>query len=330
VNKFPRLRTRTYKAKSGQAHTYYFYDRRSEGLPEVSLGKDYDRAILEWRRLHEHLPQTRGTLQEAFDSWKADVLPTYTGDTLKGYTKYLRRLEPVFGKAGWSEVTFPVLKQYLRKRTAKTQGNREMSVLQIVWHYALGEGLTTCAWPAAGIKNWKNKENAREFEVTDELFAAVYGQADQVLKDAMDIATSTGMRLGDVRRVPMPTDGRLKFRSHKTGKLAFFDVNESPVLTALLERRGQKDCTMLLCTPTGREVSAGMLRTRYDSARKAAAIANPDLADGIRAMYLRDTRKRAADLADDMGAASELLQHSSKSLTEKHYRTKATKLKSVR
>jgi hypothetical protein len=158
----------------------------------------------------------------------------------------------------------------------------------------------------------------------------VYGQADQVLKDAMDIATSTGMRLGDVRRVPMPTDGRLKFRSHKTGKQAFFNVAESPVLTELMERRGQKDCTMLLCTPTSREVSAGMLRTRYDNARKAAAIANPALAEGIKAMFLRDTRKRAADLADDMGAASELLQHSSQKVTATHYRTKATKLKSVR
>jgi len=59
-------------------------------------------------------------------------------------------------------------------------------------------------------------------------------------------------------------------------------------------------------------------------------LANPALADDIRAMYLRDMRKRAADLADDMGAASALLQHSSIKLTETHYRTKATKLKAVR
>jgi integrase len=330
VNKHPRLRTRTYKAKSGQVHAYYFYDRRSEGLPEVALGKDYDRAIQEWRRLHEHLPQTRGTIQEAIDAWKLEVLPTYTGETLKGYAKNLRQLEPVFGKASWIEVTFPALKQYLRKRTAKTQGNREMSLLQIIWHFALGEGMTTSPWPAAGIRGWKNQENAREFEVTDELFNAVYEQADQVLKDAMDIATATGMRLGDVRRVPMPTDGKLKFRSHKTGKQAFFDVAESQVLTDLVARRGQKDCTMLLCTSTGRAVSASMLRARYEEARKAAATANPKLADGIKAMYLRDTRKRAADLADDMDAASALLQHSSTKITATHYRTKATKLKSVR
>jgi hypothetical protein len=47
-------------------------------------------------------------------------------------------------------------------------------------------------------------------------------------------------------------------------------------------------------------------------------------------MYLRDMRKRAADLAGDVSEASKLLQHSSTKLTETHYRTKATKLKAVR
>lgn len=47
-------------------------------------------------------------------------------------------------------------------------------------------------------------------------------------------------------------------------------------------------------------------------------------------MYLRDSRKRAADLADDMESASKPLQHSSVKLTSEHYRTKPTKLKAVR
>lgn len=50
----------------------------------------------------------------------------------------------------------------------------------------------------------------------------------------------------------------------------------------------------------------------------------------IRAMYLRDMRSRAANLAEDVEAASKLLQHSSKALTEKHYRTKPQTLRAVR
>ncbi len=190
--------------------------------------------------------------------------------------------------------------------------------------------MTELPWPAAGLKGWKNAEQARQFEVTDALFNAVYEHGDQVLRDCMDIATSTGMRLTDARTVRMPVDGMLHVRSSKTGKKSFFAISESPVLTDLLERRGQRDCTMLLCTPTSRPVSLSMLRDRFDEARAKAAKAYPKLALDIRAMFLRDMRKRAADLADDLGDASKLLQHSSTKLTETNYRTKGTKLKAVR
>lgn len=330
-SKYPRLRTHVRKGASGQVWTSWWYDMRGTGEKDISLGNDYAIALEKWHRLHNHIPMTQGRIQQAFDRFREEVLPTYeSAETRRGYTKNLRHLEPVFGMAGWHEITLPVLRQYLDKRSAKTQGNREMALLSIVWGKALLWGMTEKPWPAAGIKGWKNEEKAREFEVTDSLFAAVYAEGDQVLRDAMDIATATGMRLGDVRKVRMPVDGKLRFRAGKTSKWAYFEVAQSPVLTALLERRGNADSVMLLTTNTGRQVSEGMLRRRYDDARQAAAAKNPGLADQINAMYLRDMRKRAADLADDVDEASKLLQHSSKKLTETHYRTKATKLKAVR
>lgn len=336
ITKYPRLRTIVNKNANGKARVYYFYDMRHEGKPPISLGTDYDAAVAKWEELHLKKPQTVGRLQQAFDQWRTDVLPNYTSDeTRRGYTKNLRMIEPVFGGMLWDEVTLPILRQYLKKRSAKTQGNREMSVLQIIWSYALMEGMTSVPWPAAGVKNWKNEEHAREFEVTDELFNAVYAQGDQVLRDAMDIATATGMRLGDVNTVRMPVDGRLRFRANKTGKWAFFEVEQSPVLKSLIERRGNAPSVMLLTTHTGRSVSLRMLRDRYDDAREKAALlaekaGQKALAKDIRAMFLRDMRKRASDLADDLHGASELLQHSSPGLTAKHYRTKAKKLVAVR
>lgn len=331
ASKYPRFRSVTRRGKGGQVWVYYRYDMRGTGKPDINLGSDYASAIAQWDKLHNHLPLTLGRVQEAIDRWRERELPKYpNAETRKSYAKQLVQLEPVFGKAGWHEVTLPLLRAYLDRRTAKIQGNRELAVLSIVWGKARLWGMTALPWPAAGVKNWKNEESAREFEVTDALFNAVYAQADQVLRDAMDIATSTGMRITDVRTVRMPVDGKLRFKAGKTGKWSFFEVAQSPVLTALLARRGQLDCVMLLATSTGRQVSAGMLRDRYDEARDKAALANPTLAAQIRAMYLRDMRKRAADLADDMGEASKLLQHSSIKLTEAHYRTKATKLKAVR
>jgi hypothetical protein len=208
-----------------------------------------------------------------------------------------------------------------------------------IWNWSRTEGYTDLPWPAAGMErsDWKNKEKAREFEVTDELFDAVYAEADQVLKDAMDISTATGYRVTDTRTVPIPTDGMLRNTAHKTGKRAKFEILESPVLTAIAARRQsiKADHIMLLSTPTGRPVSYSMLRDRWEAARKTAAEkaeknGDADLAKSIRAMYLRDMRKRASDLADSDESASKLLQHSNTAITRKHYRSRATKLKPVR
>lgn len=329
--KYPRLRSHTRNGRGGQVWVSWWFDMRGTGKPDIPLGNDYAAAIDQWDKLANHLPMTIGRVQQAIDRFVEKVLPTYTSaETIKGYKKNLRQIEPVFGNAGWHEITLPVLRQYLDNRTGKTQGNRELALLSVIWGKAKLWGMTDLPWPAAGIKGWKNAEQAREFEVTDELFEAVYAQADQVLRDCMDIATTTGMRLTDARTVRMPVDGRLRFRAGKTGKWDYFIVDKSPTLTALIERRGKADSVMLLTTPAGREVSAAMLRSRYDAARIKAAAVNPHLADDIKAMFLRDTRKRAADLAVDMEEASKLLQHSSKALTAKHYRTRGTELKAVR
>ena len=92
---------------------------------------------------------------------------------------------------------------------------------------------------------------------------------------------------------------------------------------------------MLLSTPTGRPVSATMLRDRYEDARTTAALKADDagdaeLAQSIRAMFLRDMRKRAADLAESDDDAQELLQHGSADTTRRHYRTKVQRLKPAR
>ncbi|OYD50833.1 hypothetical protein CBY09_07980 [Acidovorax kalamii] len=237
----------------------------------------------------------------------------------------------------WDEVDLPALRFYLDHRTAKTQGNREMSLLRVVWGKAQLWGMTRLPWPAADVKGWKNPEKAREFEVTGAMFAAVYAQADQVLRDCMDIASATGMRITDARTVRMPVDGVITHRASKTGKQVRFVVAESPVLTALAARREamRAHSVMLLTTATGRQVSPTMLRDRWDDARDRAALeaekaGDKELGARIRAMYLRDMRSLAADLAQDLEQAAKLLQHSSKALTEKHYRTKPQTLRAVR
>lgn len=337
ITKYPRLRTKVYRGKGGQAYIYYIYDMRPDGKSDIRLGTDYAKALEQWELLHNKKPLTIGRLNEAFERWERDELPKYdSAETRKGYAKNLKTVSAVLGGMTWDEVTLPILREYLDRRTAKTQGNRELSLLSLVWGKARLWGLTRMPWPAQGVRNWKNTEQARSFEVTDALFAAVYAEADQVLRDCMDIATATGMRLTDARTVRMPHAGKLRHKAGKTAKVVEFDVALSPVLSALVARReaSKEHCVMLL-TSGGRQVSMGMLRSRWDEARDSAALkaeSAGELAFGaeIRAMYLRDMRSRAADLAGDIGEASKLLQHSSQRLTEKHYRNKAEKLKAVR
>lgn len=339
TNTYPRLRSHSRKRKSGKVVTYYFYDRRPEGEPDIPLGTDHAKALAKWDEIHNRAPRIKGTLQEAFDAWRRDVLPNYRASTRRDYTQLLNAVEKVFGEATWDGIGLTDLRDYLRARSAKTRANREMSLLSLVWNWARLEGLTTLQFPAAGLSRskWKNKEQPRRFEVTDALFDAVYADADQVLRDCMDIASATGMRLTDCRTVLLPKGDLLRLDASKTGKAADFDISLSQVLPELLARRRaiKTTCLMLLVTPEGRAVSQSMLRDRWDRARLRAGIrakiANDDaLADQIAAMYLRDMRKRAADLAESEDAAAELLQHSDKRLTRAHYRTKATRLKPVR
>lgn len=345
VTKYPRLRTKVYRGAGGQGYVYYVYDMRPEGKPDIRLGKDHAIALARWDELHNKRPARVGLIQEAIDLWREQVLigtkdspsPYTNAETRRDYTRHLKRIEEVFGPAAWEDVTVPAMRAYLRKRKGKTQANRELSVLSIVWNFARKEGMTTLTWPAAGLERsgWKNPEQARLVEVTDEMFDAVYAQGDQVLRDAMDIASATSMRITDVRTIPLPPGDQLRLQASKTGKKTEFTVSMSAVLPDVISRRRANKNAMhlkLLATPSGREVSYRMLADRFATAREAAAAATSDaaLAEAIRAMILRDCRKYAADKAESAEEAQKLLQHGDMATTMRHYRTKADRAKPVR
>ena len=143
----------------------------------------------------------------------------------------------------------------------------------------------------------------------------------------------------DCRTVLLPPNNTLHVRASKTNKRGAFDLSLSQVLPDLLtKRRAMSEKVthlMLLTMPDGSPVTPSKLRGAYDRARvraieKARQEGRKELSEQIRAMVLRDMRKRAADLADDDEDASRLLQHSSVALTRRHYRTKAAKLTPVR
>ena len=332
TGKYPRLRSHSRKRKGGKVAVYYFYDMRPDGKPDVPLGTDYDEALKKWDEIHNRKPRIAGTLEEAFEAWEIDeeegLLSYDNKETRRGFAKNLKQLRPPFGPATWDQVDLTVLKGYLRKRTAKVQGNREMSLLSIIWNWARGEGYTALPWPAAGLEKskWKNTESARRMKVADPVYDAIFYEGDQTLRDCMAIGSATGMRLTDCINVLLPKGDTLHLEASKTGKEAEWDMSLSATLPDLLRRRRglAADHLMLLSTSGGERVTLRMLRTRWDMARERAAVKayladDDEFGRAIRALYLRDMRKRAAQKSESLEAASELLQHDNKRLTEKHY-----------
>ena len=329
---YPRFRVSVKRGKKGQVWTSYWYDNRGTGQPDIPLGTDHAAALAKWAEIAAGGPRVRGTLEEAFEAWEQrGIMHKPTGqprkpETIAGYRKCLAAMRDAFKAARWEEVTLPILAQYIRKRTAKGRAKQEMQLLSVIWAWARLEGMTALPWPAVGMQasGWKGPTNARQVSVTDAQFEAIYAHADQVLRDYMDIATATGLRghdvcgltLGNVRGGWLITD------ASKTGKRAEFEIAGS-LLGPLIDRRRAVNVPHLMLLAAGKKpVTYRAIVERFHKAREAAG---PLCAD----VWLRDMRKRAAQLSPTLAAASELLQHSSLSVTRRNYR-QGDKLKPVR
>lgn len=333
ISKHPRLRVSVKRGKAGQVWTSYWYDNRGTGKPDVALGTNREEALRRWAEIHLDGPRIAGTLEEAFKAWELDeedglLAPRLSKHTRTGYAKNLKAIRPVLGKALWADVTLPVLAQYVKLRTAKTRARQEMQLLSVIWGWSRLRGLTALPYPAVGMQRsaWKGLAKARTIQVSDAAFDALHKHADQTLRDALDIMTATGLRIEDTLRLPLSDS--LALIAGKTGKGAEFDLALSTVLPPIIERRkAMRGPEHLFLLAAGRKpVTYRMLADRFTKARKAAALEVPE----CKGLFLRDMRKRAANLAPTLAAASELLQHASQATTRKHYRSTIEKLKPTR
>ena len=338
TTKHPGLRAHSWRTARGEVRTAYYLDNRSgrhqpDGPRDIPLGTDFAAAIEKWRELVLLAPLQAGTIGAAIQRWEKEDLPTYRASTRRDYELALVRVRETFGPLRWQQVDMPVLARYLAERKGKTRANRELAVLSIIWRRAILWGLTTMQWPAAGMERskWKNRERPRELEPTPAMFAAVYAHADQVLRDAMDIISATGLRVRDALAVAIPADGVLRGQASKTGKRYAIDMAESAALAPLLARRRTYPAAhlRLLSHPSGAMVAERHLTERWQRARAKAVAEHPKLA-GLADMILRDCRKLAAEAAPTLRDAAELLQHDDLRLTKAHYRRGVATLKTVR
>jgi len=334
----PLMIRRTRKRKNGSVYVFYFYwGKKEDGKSvEIPLGTDFDVAKIEWARLDQKaVPRTVKTLDQVFDRYDRDVIPTKKSSTQRENRLALKQLRAAFGSAPVDAITPHVIAQYRDARTAKVRANREISLLSHIYNVAREWGLITVDNPVTGVR--KNKEKPRDFYATDEIWSAVYAQATSELRDAMDLAYLTGQRPSDVlsMRASDVIGDYLHVAQGKTAKKLRIQLLNSEagsnglgvLILRLLEQRKARAVRnpYLIVTENGRNVTKAMLRLRFDDARKlAAAQAIKDLDQvlsmGIKAFQFRDIRPKAASEIADLGNASKLLGHTDKRITQTVYR----------
>ncbi|KFE51098.1 tyrosine-type recombinase/integrase [Pseudomonas syringae] len=326
----PRMIRRVRTLKSGEKWVgYYYAGRDAEGKRvETPLGTDIDDARTLWAKLERKtVPVSTRTVGDLLRRYDRDVVPGKAPKTQKENRKCMLHLHKAFEKAPMDSITPQIIAQYRDARTAPVRANREIALLSHAFNMAREWGIYSKDNPTRGVR--RNKEAPRDIYVTDEVWKALYDEAADDLKVAMDLAYLTGQRPADVRKMRWSevdadylmvdqgkTSMKLRIRLHQGGVLTGLGI-----LLATLDRSRPH----LITTSKGKQMSESMLRTRFEPARKRAADkaeknGDPDLAASIMKFQFRDIRPKAASEILSLEDASDLLGHTTQGMTQRVYR----------
>ncbi|MFM0044050.1 tyrosine-type recombinase/integrase [Paraburkholderia sediminicola] len=319
--------------------TYYYYDWGGKPRREEPLGTDFVLAVKRWSELEgTQAPSVAmPTFKDAADIYIREILPEKAPRTQVDNLKELTYLREFFERAPLDDIEPTHIKQYMRWRHQKAvayytemkreippnlghvRANREVALFSHIFNNAREIGLTKVANPCAGIK--KNTETGRDVYVEDDLYAKLYAQADEPIRDAMDLAYLAGQRPQDTLKYDERhiKDNFLEIDQGKTGKKLRMEVigELRAVIDRIRARRaGYKVVsTALVVTETGERMTLRTLQYRFRQARKAAGIPAGEF-------QFRDLRAKAgtdkAESSGDIRQAQKQLGHKSLSMTE-HY-----------
>jgi len=327
------------RARQRPSGLYYFYDAGGKPRKEIALGKNYAEAVRKWAELEQDGHETASrliTLKDVTDQYTRDVIPTKATRTQDDNIKEIAKLLEFFNDppVALDDIKPVHVRQYLDWRTKKgtkstVRANRERALLSHIWNKAREWGITDKENPCKGVTGYT--ETGRDIYIEDNILAAVYKEACQPLKDALDLAYLTGQRPADVIAFSKTDiqDGMLLIAQGKTNKKLRMTIEGKldVLLSQIAERKKafKVHSLALICTETGRPMTYSALRGRFDKARGKAAKENPKLAAEIEAFQYRDLRAKAgSDKADtgDMRQAQMQLGHNSMKMTEHYVRAR--------
>lgn len=338
MKKLPRFQVKRGVTKGGKPWVAYYYTPKVDGkLKWIPLGTIESAALRKWAELEgKAAPSAAGSFDAVADEYmKWAETQVASGDlaprTLSDRRKYLKVMSPVFGPHPFAAIKSSTVVKYLdvRGATSKHSAGQEMRFLSVLWNWARQRDIVSAANPVTGVR--LPGTGNRMIEVRPQDYWLVWGCADQMVRDVMELAARLGTRPQEVfglqwDKVNLGTSPvSVKVWMNKTA--GFKVVVADDDLDALIARlRGERKAPKghVLTDQDGAPLNPmGAFRYRFNAARSAAIKKAEEAGVDHQDFQLRDLRPMAGLAmldAEGMDAARRLLGHTTERMTS-HYTT---------
>lgn len=268
------------------------------------------------------------TLADVIDKYLIEIVPTLAPRTQEDYRAYCGKLKQGLGHNLPDEVTINDLYDYHDARRAPTRGNREITVLGVIYRHAI-------RWRAAKLNPVRDfiysAEPGRDRVVSaTERRRFSRGYCPKWLRGYLALKLLSGRRQGELLKLTLFSEkpSGIAFRILKKRKERELIVSWTPRLRRvwkwLKSLPRPKDTASIFIGERGKPVNARSLKSIWQRAMQRWA------ADGNARFWEHDLRAFTAGAAESDERARELLDHGSIATTRKSYRRTTAKVRPLR
>lgn len=270
----------------------------------------------------------QGLMSEFFERYEKEIIPTKAPRTQIDNLSEIKNLKQAFGTMRPEHIKPKHVYAYMDARgaKAKTRANREKSLLSSIFSYLIRWGVVEDN-PCKNVKGFQEK--ARNRYVEDWEYEAVLSLASPVLRAAMEIAATTGMRQGDILKLKYNdlTENGVPVTQNKTGKKQIFEWTpalKEAIQSAKQHPRHADSLIYIIANERGQQYTSEGFKCNWQR------LMNKALETGVinERFTFHDLRAKAGSDAEDN--AQKLLGHASATTTKRVYERKPSMVKPIR